>query len=210
MKILLISASVLFLLFIIRLLFFRKTSCLLNTITVSAIGFGIVTLGLYQLIQNSFGASTPILVKTENHTKENLKIYSIIFWNSENQQKNSYVYYDRKLKPKEKSENLWFESAGITEVWVVAKNEENTVEYLTVLSGNENEYIYQITDNQIIDSEKSELAKQLTQEKDKIVRMERFGFWANVVGIGLLVLSLLFPKIFKNHGPTRNHQKIYA
>ena len=151
---------------------------------------GILALGLNSLFDDSFGASTPVNIRTENLTDKNLKIYAIIFWDNNWNGTGNYVNYDTELKPNESSD-FWFENDGTTEFWIVAKNKNNGIDYLSVITEQESEFDLKITENQNIDQSKVQIAKELTIKTDKNEQMERFAFWTNIILIGFLILSLI-------------------
>ncbi len=156
------------------------------------VGFGILigllALGLNSLNDDAFGASTPVNVRTENLTQNNLKVYTIAFWS--NNWNGNYVTYDKELKPNEKSD-FWIENDGTTEFWIVAKNENNEIEYLNVITEQKGEFDFKISENRNIDPDKIQMAKELTSKTDKSEQMEKFMFFANIILIGLLILSLI-------------------
>jgi len=158
------------------------------------VGFGIViglsALGLNSLFDDAFGASTPVNIRTENLTSKKLKIYAIAFWSNNWNGTGNFVTYDTELKPNEKSD-FWFENDGTSEFWIVAKNENNGIDYLNVITENESQFDLKITENQNIDQNKVQIAKELTFKTDKNEQMEKFAFWTNIVLIGLLILSLI-------------------
>src|SRR5690554_2456575 len=191
MTILLFSALLLLLILLIKYLARKKRNVGLKILVVFGIIIGLLALGLNSLFDDDFGASTPVNVRTENLTKKNLKIYSIIFWDNSWSGKGNYVNYDTELEPNEKSTDFWFENDGTTEFWIVAKNENNGIDYLNVITKNESQFDLKITENQNIDQSKIQIAKELTFKTDKNEQMERFAFWTNIILIGLLILSLI-------------------
>jgi len=191
MTILLFSALLLLLILLIKYLARKKRNVGLKILVVFGIIIGLLALGLNSLFDDAFGASTPVNVRTENLTKKNLKIYSIIFWDNSWSGKGNYVNYDTELEPNEKSTDFWFENDGTTEFWIVAKNENNGIDYLNVITKNESQFDLKITENQNIDQSKIQIAKELTFKTDKNEQMERFAFWTNIILIGLLILSLI-------------------
>ena len=191
MTILLFSALLLLLILLIKYLASKKRNVGLKILVVFGIIIGLLALGLNSLFDDAFGASTPVNVRTENLTKKNLKIYSIIFWDNSWSGKGNYVNYDTELEPNEKSTDFWFENDNTTEFWIVAKNENNGIDYLNVITENESQFDLKITENQNIDQSKVQIAKELTLKTDKNEQMERFAFWTNIILIGLLILSLI-------------------
>lgn len=165
-----------------------------NTALKILVGFGIViglsALGLNSLFDDAFGASTPVNIRTQNLTDKNLKIYAIAFWTNNWNGTGSYVTYDTELKPNEKSD-FWFENDGATEFWIVAKNRNGGIEYLKVITKQESEFDFEITETKSIDTDKIQIAEELTFKTDKSERMEKYVLWSNIGLIGLLILSLL-------------------
>lgn len=158
------------------------------------VGFGIViglsALGLNLLFDDSFGASTPVNVRTENLTDKKLKIYSIAFWSNNWNGTGNYVTYDTELKPNGKSD-FWFENDGTIEFWIVAKNRNGGIEYLKVITEQKSEFDFEITETKNINSDKIQIAEELTLKKGKSERMKKYAIWSNIGLIGLLILSLV-------------------
>jgi hypothetical protein len=190
MTILLFSALLLLLILLIKYFAHTKRNIGLKILLGFGIIIGILALGLNSLFDNSFGASTPTNVQVENLTDKNLKIYVITFWDNSWSGKGNFVNYDTELKAG-KSSTFWFENDGTTEFWVVAKNENNEIEYLKVISETESQVEFKIAKNRKIDLDKSRLAKELTLKTDKEIQMEKYFIWANIILIGLLILSLI-------------------
>ena len=143
------------------------------------------------MFDDSFGASTPVNVLTENLTDENLKIYSIIFWDNIRSGKGKHVNFYKELEPNEKSNDFWFENDGTTEFWIVAKNGNNGIKYLNVVTEREYEFDFKIMNQTNIDPTKIQIAKEITVKKDEKIKIEKFAFWTNILLIGLLILSLM-------------------
>lgn len=157
-------------------------------LTIFGIVIGLTALGLNSLFDDSFGASTPVNVRTENLTDKNLKIYAIAFWSNNWNGAGNYVTYDKELKPNGKSD-FWFENDGTTEFWIVAKNSNGGIEYLKVITEQKSEFDLEITETKNIDSDKIQIAEELTFIMDKSERMKKYATWTNVVLIGLLIIS---------------------
>src|SRR5690554_642766 len=191
MPLLLYSAIFLLIILLIKFFVDKKRNCGFKILVIFGIIIGLTSLGLNHLFDNAFGASTPVNLRTENLTDKNLKIYSIVFWDNSWSGKGNYVNYDTELEPNEKSTDFWFENDGTTEFWIVAKNENNGIDYLNVITKNESQFDLKITENQNIDQSKIQIAKELTFKTDKNEQMERFAFWTNIILIGLLILSLI-------------------
>lgn len=189
MNILLYSALLLLLILLIKYFVGSNRKIGLNILVGFGIFIGLSALGLNTLFDNAFGASTPTNVRTENLTDKNLKIYVITFWDNNWSGMGNFVNYDTELKTG-KSSDFWFENDGTTEFWVVAKNVNNGIEYLKVIPESENQIEFKITNNQKINSNKAKLAMELTLVTDKKIQMENYAIWANIILIGLLILSL--------------------
>ena len=98
--------------------------------------------------------------------------------------------YDTELKPNGKSD-FWFENDGTTEFWIVAKNRNGGIEYLKVITEQKSEFDLEIRETNNIDSDKIQIAEELTFKTDKNERMEKYVIWSNIGLIGLLILSLI-------------------
>ncbi|NAY93518.1 hypothetical protein GTQ34_16545 [Muricauda sp. JGD-17] len=190
MTILLFSAFLLLIILSIKFFARKKRNIGLKILVGFGIFVGLSALGLNSLFDDSFGASTPVNVRTENLTDKNLKIYAITFWSNNWNGTGNYVTYNTELKPNEKSD-FWFENDGTTEFWVVAKNKNGGIEYLKVITEHKSEFDFEITETKNIDSDKIQIAEELTFKKDKSERMEKYAIWSNIGLIGLLILSLV-------------------
>ena len=162
-----------------------KKNCILKIITYFGIFIGITSLSLNFLFESCFGASTPIDIKTENLTKQNLKIYGIAFFDDYGNGTGNYVEYNTELKPNETSEFCIDSDGG--RFWVVAKNTENEIVYLEETANKK--INFKIIANQNTKFEESEIAKELTFKKDKSVEFEKYLVWTNIILIILLILN---------------------
>ena len=160
MNVLLFSAFLLLIILLINYFVDVKRNNGLKILIGFGILIGLLALGLNSLFDDSFGASTPIKVRTENLTEKNLKIYAITFWDNEWNGKGNFVYYDTELKPNGKSD-FWIDNDS-DKFWLVAKNEDDGIEYLNIVTGIENEFDFRITENEVVESKNAEIAKKLT------------------------------------------------
>ncbi|WP_283642841.1 hypothetical protein [Croceibacter atlanticus] len=190
MTILLFSAFLLLIILLIKLFACKKRNSGLRILVGFGIVIGLSALGLNLLFDDSFGASTPVNVRTENLTDKKLKIYSIAFWSNNWNGTGNYVTYDTELKPNGKSD-FWFENDGTIEFWIVAKNRSGGIEYLKVITEQKSEFDFEITETKNINSDKIQIAEELTLKKDKSERMKKYAIWSNIGLIGLLILSLV-------------------
>ncbi|WP_310991706.1 hypothetical protein [Aequorivita marina] len=189
MPLLLYSALLLFVILLIKYFVEKECNCGFKVLVIAGILIGLLVLGLNSLFDNAFGASTPVNVRTENLTEKNLKIYTITFWDNEWSGKGNFVHYDTELKPNETSD-FWFDNDHSI-FWIVAKNENNEIEYLNIVTEKESDFDFTITGNEIVISENVEIAKKLTNETDKNEGIKKFAIWANIILIGLLIMSLI-------------------
>ena len=199
MPLLLYSALLLLIVLLIKFFVDKKRNCGFKILTIFGIIIGLTSLGLNHLFDNAFGASTPVNIRTENLTNKNLKIYAIAFWDNSYTGTGNYVTFDIELKPN-KTSDFWFENDGTTEFWIVAKNEKDEIEYLNIITEQKNKFDFKITENKNIDPTKAQIAKNLTNKTDKKEQMERIAIWANIILIGLLILSLIKIKTGGNSG----------
>ncbi|SRR5690554_5050823 len=191
MPLLLYSASLLLIILLTKYFVDKGRNCGFKILVIFGILIGITSIGLNHLFDNAFGASTPVNIRTKNLTDKNLKIYSIKFWDNSWSGKGNFVRYDTELKPNEKSNDFWFENDGTTEFWIVAKNNNDEIEYLNVVTENDGEFDFKITENPNIDSKKKQIARHLTMKNDKDERIKNYAIWANITLMGLLILSLV-------------------
>jgi hypothetical protein len=160
----------------------------LKILTVFGIIIGISVLSLNFLFSSCFGASTPIDIKTQNLTEQNLKIYAIAFWEDFGNGSGNYANYDTELKPNETSKFCIDNDGG--KFWLVAKNDKDEIKYLEEISKNESNFNFKITANNNVEIEKAQIAKEITFKTDKSVEFEKYLVWTNIILIGLLILSL--------------------
>ena len=146
---------------------------------------GISSLSFNFLFKSCFGASTPIDIKTENLTKQNLKIYGISFFEDYGNGNGNNVEYNTELKPNETSEFCIDSDGG--KFWIVAKNRENEIIYLEETENKKTNF--KIIEKQKTKFTESEIAKELTFKKDKSVEFENYLIWTNIILIFLLVLN---------------------
>jgi hypothetical protein len=144
------------------------------------------------LFKSCFGALTPIDIKTENLTKQNLKIYGIAFYENYGNGIGNYVEYDTELEPNETSEFCLDSDGG--KFWVVAKNTENEIVYLEETENKKTDF--KIISNQNTKSTEIEIAKELTFKKDKSIELEKYLIWTNIFLLVLLLLNFFkMPKL---------------
>lgn len=195
MTLLVISASILLIIFIIKILSRNPSNFLLNFLVVIGVLLGALTIGLNYLFENNFGVSTPEKAQVENLTDQNLTVYALVFWDNWRETGN-YAIKAGRIKPNEKLE-FWFENDATTEFWLVAKTSNNQIKYLNIVS-KEIDFNFIIADNHIIDPANKVTAKKLTQEADKFYRNNNLATWINFLLISLLILSMFRFKIFKH------------
>ena len=152
-------------------------------LTYFGIFIGISALSFNFLFKSCFGASTPIDIKTENLTNQNLKIYGITYF--EDYGNGNYVEYDTELGPNETSEFCIDSDGG--KFWVVAKNTENEIVYLEESENKKTDF--KIIENHNIRVAEIETAKELTFKKDKSIEFEKYLIWTNIFQIVLLLLN---------------------
>ncbi|MFD0836430.1 hypothetical protein ACFQ0I_11670 [Mariniflexile aquimaris] len=190
MSILLFSAFLITLILIIRYFVSSNKVNGLKLLTIFGIIIGISALIINSLFKRNFAASTPENIQIENLTAKNLKIYAIAFWDNNWNGTSVHVTYDKELKPNKKSD-FWIENDGNNEFWIVAKNKQNGIEYLNVITEKESNFDFKITKTQNIEPEKVAMAKELILKTDENEQMESFAFWTNIILIGVLILSLI-------------------
>ena len=167
----------------IFLILFKKKSCLLKTIAFISISFSVTVLCLFYLFNNSFGASTPVNIKSKNETNQTVEIYSIVFWDE------PFVFYDKKLNPNEKSTDFWFEVDGAEKFWLIAKNKKGEIIYLKEFSNLEStNYTEKIKEVKSLIIENISISETLISKFDKKHSTERKLFWINCLLIFILLI----------------------
>lgn len=189
MSVLLFSALLLLLIFVIRYFVGSKRSGIKALVSFGVL-IGSLALGINLIFDGSFGASTPINIHAKNLTNKNLKIYTIGFWSNSHNGRGNYVTFDKELKPNKVSD-FWIESDGTDEFWVIAKNNKDQIEYLNIIKESDNQIDLQIRNSHNIDPEKAQIATELTSKTDKNEQLESFAILSNIILIGLLTLSLI-------------------
>ena len=161
-------------------------------LTYFGIFIGISSLSFNFLFKSCFGASTPIDIKTENSTNQNLKIYGIAYFEDYGNGIGNYVEYDTELEPNETSEFCIDSDGG--KFWVVAKNTENEIVYLEETENKKTDF--KIIANQNTKITETKIAKELTFKKDKSIEFEKYIIWTNIfLSILLLLNSFKLPKL---------------
>ena len=153
---------------------------------------GISSLSFNFIFKDCFGASTPIDIKTENLTKQNLKIYGIAFFEDYGNGSGNFVEYNTELEPDETSKFCLDSDGG--KFWIVAKNKENEIVYLEETENKKTDFKINVKQNAEID--KIQIAKQLIFKKDKSVELETYLVWTNIFLVVLLLLNCFkMPKL---------------
>ena len=62
---------------------------------------------------------------------------------------------------------------------------------MKVITEQKSEFDFEITETKNINSDKIQIAEELTLKKDKSERMKKYAIWSNIGLIGLLILSLV-------------------
>ena len=148
---------------------------------------GFSSLSLTYLFGSCFGASTPIDIKTQNITNQNLRIYAIAFWDDYGNGSGNFVNYNSELGPNETSKFCIDSDGG--KFWIVAKNKENEIVYLEETENKKTDFKININQNAEID--KNQLAKELTFKKDKSLELETYLVLTNIILIVLLGIRLV-------------------
>lgn len=151
---------------------------------------GFSSLALNYLFGNCFGASTPINITTQNVTNQNLRLYSIAFWDDYGNGSGNFVYYHSELEPN-KTYKYCIDSDG-GKFWIVAKNKKNEIVYLEETENKKTDF--KINANHNTELDKNQLAKKLIYIKDKSVELEKYLVYLNIILIGLLIFKLLKPR----------------
>lgn len=172
---------------ILFLQYFYSTKKRIKLLLIFGIIVGFFSLGLNQLFNSCFGASTPIDIKTKNLTEQNLKIYTIVFWEDYGNGSGNYTNYNSELKPNETSEFCIDSDGG--KFWIVAKNNENKIVYLEETENKKTDF--KINVNQNTELDKNQIAKELTIRKDKSVELDRYLILTNIILIVLLGVVLI-------------------
>lgn len=187
MNILSFSIILIVLIFLIKYFWTSEKREGLKLLTLFGITIGILSL-FFNWIQNScIGASTPIVIETENTTDENLEIYSITFY--EDSWNVNDVYFEYELNPKETSEFCIDNDGGV--LWLVAKNNKDEIKYLREITNDKDNSNYKILSNQNIDLKKAQIANRLISKKDKTESIKKFLIWTNGMFIMVLLISLI-------------------
>ena len=170
----------------------KKTN--LKILIYFGIFIGFFSLCTICLFDSCFGASTPVDIKTQNLTNQNLKIYTIAFWDNYETGSGNYVSYNSELELNETSEFCMDNDGG--KFWLIAKNKQNEIIYLKEFTNTENYFNCNIELNQIAEVEKIEIAQELTFRADKNLELEKYLVWFNVILIISLIIKL-FQKVTK-------------
>ena len=159
----------------------------LKVLIIFGLFIGIVSVILCKFNSQCFGASTPLDIKTQNLTEQNLKIYTIAFWEDYGSGSGNYVTYNGVLYPNDISEFCIDSDGG--KFWLIAKNEKNDIVFLEETQNKKVEF--KIIEMQNIETEHIKHAKHLTFKTDKSISLEKSLLWINIILIGTLVLNLI-------------------
>ena len=189
MIILIFSSFLIVIILLIQYFKPNRTENGIKLLIIFGILIGFFALGFNYLTNSCFGASTPIDIKTENETNQNLRIYAIAFWENNWNGNGNYVNYDSELKPNGKSEFCIDNDGG--EFWLVAKNEENEIKYLEIVNKSRDNYKFKITEQNNIEIEKIQIVSELTFKTDKSEQFENYLVWTNIILIGILFFNIV-------------------
>ena len=149
-----------------------------------------VIIGSHFLLDSAFAASTPIHIKVSNHHDQDLKIYSIIFWNNELDRKESFVEFHNELKTTLNTD-FWFEYDGAFCYWIIGKSASGKIEYLQEFNDADSSPIIQMKSLHNIDSKKFSIANSLTEKKDREIKMTKIAILANFLLVSFLAVGKL-------------------
>lgn len=157
--------------------------------------FGILV-GIISIFYVSFFASdvkvvSPLAIHSENLSTQNLKIYAITFAISQNDTLNKKVFFDAEIAPKNTS-SFSVDADKVTNLWIVAKNNQNEIKFLKELKENNAEIDLKITDSESINQENAQTARELIFDFDIKKQVLNFAIWSNI-----LLMLLLSWSIFK-------------
>ena len=159
----------------------------LKILIIFGLFIGIVSVFLCKFKNQCFGASTPIDIETQNLTEQNLKIYTISFWEDYGNGTGNNVNYNTELQPNETSEFCIDSDGG--KFWLIAKNEQNKIVFI---EETQNEKVkFEITEIHNLETEKIKLAEYLTFKTAQSISLEKNLLWVNIVLIGILALNLI-------------------
>jgi hypothetical protein len=165
----------------------------LKIIVFISILFSVTILSLFSLFNNSFGASTPVNLKTVNQTNQPIEIYSIVFWDK------PFVFYDKALNPNQNSTDFWFEFDSADKFWLIAKNDKDEIIFLKEFNKNDSISNFEnIKTMEHIHIEDVSLGKELISKFDKKYSIETKLFWTNCILLVVLLVILLRKKTAGN------------
>lgn len=145
----------------------------------------------YYVSRPCFAASTPLDISSKNLTDQKLKLYSIVFWENSWNGSGSYVAFDKALSPQESSD-FCFEIDGMSEFWIVAKNENDEIIYLKeVTSEPESTMNIRINSRENIDPRKILIARKLTIANDDINQRENILVYINFILLSVTILYII-------------------
>lgn len=195
MNILFSSAFIVLLVLLITQFTSSKHGKTLKVLAVFGIIVGTLSIFYVSFFDSRVSIISPIKIRSENATSQNLKVYAITFAEDQKDTINRKVIFDQEIEPTKLSE-FSIDGQNIGKFWLVAKNDQNDIKFLKEVIKDASKVDIKITDEKIQNEEDAQTARELIFSLEINKQVLNFAIWSNIILIVLLIWS--FTKINKN------------
>ena len=189
MKILLLTSLVLLVAFLITQFLDKKHYKGLQIIAIFGILVGCIALVMNVLINPTEVAVKPITVQAKNLSNEDLTIYALSFGSDTTSKTNEKVIFEKEVR-NTTTESFSVDSESASEIWIVAKTKSNVIKLVNELNIDEKSADIVVNQDQVVDAEKAQTAREIIFAKDVNQSVKNFSMWSNIVLILLLIWSI--------------------
>ncbi|MGV8992509.1 MAG: hypothetical protein ACOH1O_00275 [Flavobacterium sp.] len=189
MKILLLTSLVLLVAFLITQFLDKKHYKALKIVAIFGILVGCIALVMNVLINPAEVAVKPITVQAKNLSNEDLTIYALSFGTDTTSKTNEKVIFEKEVR-NTTTESFSVDSESASEIWIVAKTKSNVIKLVNELNIDENSADIVVNQDQVVDAEKAQTAREIIFAKDVNQSVKNFAMWSNIVLILLLIWSI--------------------
>ena len=189
MKILLLTSLVLLVAFLITQFLDKKHDKGLQIVAIFGILVGCIALVMNVLINPTEVAVKPITVQAKNLSNEDLTIYALSFGTDTTSKTNEKVIFEKEVR-NTTTESFSVDSESASEIWIVAKTKSNVIKLVNELNIDEKSADIVVNQDQVVDAEKAQTAREIIFAKDVNQSVKNFSMWSNIVLILLLIWSI--------------------
>ena len=189
MKILLLTSLVLLVAFLITQFLDKRHYKALQIVAIFGILVGCIALVMNVLINPTEVAVKPITVQAKNLSNEDLTIYALSFGTDTTSKTNEKVIFEKEVR-NSTTESFSVDSESASEIWIVAKTKSNVIKLVNELNIDEKSADIVVNQDQVVDAEKAQTAREIIFAKDVNQSVKNFAMWSNIVLILLLIWSI--------------------